>query len=111
MTSGGNRKNGEKMDKRMTNKKIETLDKKISQLQARKTLEKNRLRQQKRKEDTRKKILIGTYYLNEAEEKGDMERLKKRMDGFLSRDNDRKLFGLKPLSKATAAQKPKSKKQ
>jgi hypothetical protein len=40
-----------------------------------------------------------------------MERLKKRMDGFLSRDNDRKLFGLKPLSKAPAAQKPKSKKQ
>ena len=95
------------MDKKLTNTKIESLDKKISRLQARKTVEVARLRKQKRKEDTRRKILVGAYYLDQAEKKGTMEKLKKMMDKFLVRENDRKLFGLSPLSKAAAPDEKK----
>jgi hypothetical protein len=45
--------------------------------------------------DTRKKILIGAYFL-EVKYKGKEEELTKIMDGFLIRDNDRALFGLPP---------------
>ena len=88
------------MGKKLTNQKIENLDKKISRLQARKTVEVARLKKQKRKEDTRRKILVGAYYLDQAEKKGTMEKLKKMMDEFLVREHDRRLFGLSPLSKS-----------
>ena len=95
------------MGKKLTNQKIENLDKKISRLQARKMAEVARLKKQKRKEDTRRKILVGAYYLDQAEKKGTMEKLKKMMDKFLVRENDRKLFGLSPLSKAAAPDEKK----
>ena len=77
--------------------RIENLEKKIKRLRARKAAEEAKLKQQAKKEDTRRKILIGAYYLNEAEKSDTTAELYRRMDGFLIRDNDRELFGLPPL--------------
>ena len=49
----------------------------------------------RRKNDTRKKILVGAYYLEKAEKKREeMRVLKEIMDEYLTRKNDRVLFGL-----------------
>ncbi|MGO9144774.1 MAG: hypothetical protein ACLQDF_00255 [Desulfomonilia bacterium] len=56
---------------------------------------KTRLKKVERAADTRKKILIGAYFL-EVKYKGREDELIKIMDGFLVRDNDRALFGLPP---------------
>ena len=47
-----------------------------------------------RKEDTRRKILVGSYYLDMAQKEGKWEQLVQRMDKYLTRNSDRKLFGL-----------------
>lgn len=52
-----------------------------------------------RKKDTRRKILIGSYYLDQSADKNKMAEIEKLMDGYLKRDNDRILFGLPPLGK------------
>ena len=47
-----------------------------------------------RKKDTRRKILMGSYYLEEAKKKDQWEQVKKLMNGYLTRNSDRKLFDL-----------------
>ena len=61
-----------------------------------------RARQKKvdRSIDTRKKILIGAYFL-EVKYKDSPAEIKKLMDGFLVRDNDRALFDLPPKAKTS----------
>ncbi len=54
----------------------------------------SRLKTNQRKQDTRRKILVGSYYLDKAEKENMMESLKLQMCGYLTRDSDRKLFGL-----------------
>jgi hypothetical protein len=53
------------------------------------------IQKQQRKDETRKKILVGSMYMdlvkNDPEKKAAMQR---RMDKFLTRDSDRKLFDL-----------------
>ena len=61
---------------------------------------KTRLKKVERAADTRKKILIGAYFL-EVKYKGKEDELTKIMDGFLIRDNDRALFGLSPKGEAS----------
>ena len=62
-----------------------------AEIQRVENLEKTR----QRKNDTRKKILIGAYYLEKAEkEREEMRVLKKVMDEYLTHKNDRVLFGL-----------------
>jgi chaperonin cofactor prefoldin len=56
---------------------------------------KTRLKKVERAADTRKKILIGAYFL-EVKYKGKEDELVKIIDGFLVRDNDRALFRLPP---------------
>ncbi len=55
--------------------------------------ERNKQSQQKRKDDTRRKILLGSLMIDMIK-KGELDEKKilKRLDGFLSRDTDRKLF-------------------
>ncbi|MFV1874078.1 MAG: mobilization protein [Oleiphilus sp.] len=58
-------------------------------------LAKAEVAQRKRKLETRQKILIGAMILNDAEKSEVVkETLLKRLDGFLTRRSDRKLFGL-----------------
>lgn len=47
-----------------------------------------------RKQDTRRKILIGSYYLDHARKNNKMHEIEKLMDHYLTRDSDRKLFNL-----------------
>ena len=76
-------------------KKLEQLLKKRSQLNAQIQQLRTRDAAQKRKEDTRRKILLGALVM-EMMEKGELDRdkLMKRLDGFLTLDIDRELFEL-----------------
>lgn len=76
--------------------KVELLKQKREMLNARiqkmESLEKNR----ERKRDTRRKILLGSYYLDKAVKEGKMDDVKLIMDFYLKRDSDRELFWLEP---------------
>ena len=86
-------------------KRLEELLKKREQLNAH--IQKARAREcaQKRKEDTRRKILLGALMMHMME-KGELERDKilKKLDGFLTRDIARKLFDLPLKEKKESAE-------
>ena len=73
---------------------LENLLKKHSQLEARIQSLKARESTQKRKNDNRKKILVGAYVLEKHEKAGNFQELVAELDKFLIRKNDRVLFGL-----------------
>ena len=78
------------------NKRLENLLKKREELNAQIQKIRSREASQKRKEDTRRKILLGAL-LMEMMEKSELDKnkIRKRLDSFLTRDIDRKLFDLK----------------
>ena len=80
-------------------KKLDELLKKREQLNAQIQKERNQQSKQKRKDDTRRKILLGSL-MSEMMKKGELDSLKirKRLDGFLTKNIDRKLFDF-PLKK------------
>ena len=73
--------------------KLEQLLKKQEELKAQIRKEKNKLSQAERKLDTRRKILLGALMI-EMIKKGELDEKKimKRLDSFLSKETDRKLF-------------------
>jgi len=82
----------------MQQKKSDPLDKlmeKKQKLEQQIANAKARVKKKERAADTRKKILVGAYFL-EVKYKDKEEDLIKLLDGFLIRDNDRALFGLTP---------------
>ena len=57
---------------------------------------KAKIRNEEDRHLTRKKILLGAYMLEHLKDsKQEMESLIQKMDEFLTRPNDRRLFGLK----------------
>ena len=76
-------------------KKLEDLLKKREQLNAQIQKERNKHTQQKRKEDTRRKILLGALMM-EMMKKGELDEKKimRKLDSFLTKDIERKLFDL-----------------
>lgn len=52
-----------------------------------------------RKRETRRKILVGAYYLEQAKECGSFDAIVELMHDYLKRNADRELFGLPPLGK------------
>ena len=76
----------------------EKLEKQLETVKARLESVKAREKTSERKIDTRRKILVGTYYLEQAEKNNTMEEIKNLMGGFLKRDFDREIFGLQPLT-------------
>jgi len=68
-------------------------------LTARIKLVQNRETRQKRKDDTRRKILVGAYFLEQLKNDDDFDQLVNQLDKFLTRDSERKLFNLPPISK------------
>ncbi|MCP4749063.1 MAG: mobilization protein [Desulfobacteraceae bacterium] len=78
-------------------KKLDDIEKRINELKARKSAEEARLKRKVKKDDTRKKILIGAYFMDQAEKNGNMADLIEKLDPFLTRKNDRELFGLPVL--------------
>jgi hypothetical protein len=75
-------------------KKLEVLKQKQAVLQARIEQVAAREKTRERKQDLQRKILVGTFVLEEAEREGKVAELYQRMDGFLRRNSDRVLFGL-----------------
>jgi hypothetical protein len=78
---------------------IDHLKKKRDAITARIKLVKNREARQNRKDDIRRKILVGAYYLDQIKNDADFDQLVKQLDKFLVRDSERKLFNLPPISK------------
>ena len=85
------------MNKTDSLKKLELIDEKIAKLKAEASRIKSRASKQKRKDDTRRKILIGAYMIEQIEKgKYSKEILSAAMNVFLSRESDRTLFNLSP---------------
>ena len=81
------------MNKTDSLKKLELIDEEIAKLKAKALLIKNRASKQKGKDDTRRKILIGAYMLDQIEKgRYSEEKLNTEMNTFLSRKSDRDLF-------------------
>ena len=64
-----------------------------------------------KKRDTRRKILLGAYVLEQAKRDGSVGEWYRKMDGFLQRDSDRVLFDLEPWEKSKKQDNAKSKQE
>jgi len=69
--------------------------------------EKSLQKDRERKEETRRKILVGALVLEEARSDPDLsEKIDQLIDKKLLRDDDRLLFGLEPIKPDHANQNP-----
>jgi hypothetical protein len=82
-----------KLSKQVLEKLKEQRDKLNDRIQQKEA----RLKSSERKIDTRKKILIGSYFLDEAIKNGKLDDIKNKLDSFLTRNSDRRLFDLPEL--------------
>lgn len=73
---------------------LERLEQKQAQLKAQIQNLKSRTRKDEERQQTRRKILVGAYYLEQAEKTKKLDDIKKLMDTFLTRNSDRTLFDL-----------------
>jgi hypothetical protein len=78
---------------------LDSLKKKRDIIIARIRLAQNREQSKERKDNTRRKILIGSYYLELSNKNNSFDSVVKLMDSYLTRDSDRLLFGLKTVKK------------
>ena len=76
---------------------LDSLKKKRDIINARIRLVQNREQSKERKDNTRRKILIGSYYLDQANKNNSFNDIVKLMDSYLTRDSDRMLFDLTPI--------------
>lgn len=79
--------------------RLERLKEQREKLNARIQATEARLKTSDRKRDTRKKILLGSYYLDKAIKENGMNEVKSIMDKYLKRDSDRILFDLSVTEK------------
>jgi hypothetical protein len=97
----------------MKKSKLETLKAKKEQIDARIKNMEAKEKSKAKKLDTRRKILIGAFYLDLMEKDDALKKkIIARLDEFLTRPNDRKLFGLpdKPNSQNPPPLKSKGEK-
>jgi hypothetical protein len=78
---------------------LEKLEKQKAQLTARIQSIKAREKVSERKEEIRLKMLIGSYYIEEARKSGDLDKLKLTISKKLKRESDRALFELRDVPK------------
>ena len=78
---------------------LDSLKKKRDIINARIRLMQNKEQSKERKDNTRRKILIGSYYLEQANKNNSFDSVVKLMDSYLTRDSDRMLFDLLPIKK------------
>ena len=76
---------------------LEKLKEQREKLNARIQQKEARLKTSERKIDTRKKILVGSYYLDHAIKEKKLDEIKSMMDKYLKRNSDRSLFDLELL--------------
>lgn len=78
------------------NKRLQRLEKRKRQIDAQVQKTKARQIRNLSKIDTRRKILVGAFFLQKYSLDGEEDKLVKMLDPFLTRDRDRELFGLPP---------------
>ena len=78
---------------------LDSLKKKRDIIIARIRLAQNREKSKERKDNTRRKILIGSYYLEKSNKNNSFDSVVKLMNSYLTRDSDRMLFDLPPIKK------------
>lgn len=83
---------------------IEKLKKQRALLDARIQAIQSRHKVSERKKDTRRKILVGAYYLEKAHQNNEWNEVKKLMDTYLTRNIDRVLFDLIQTKSPSAIQ-------
>ena len=83
----------ESLDQRIA-KQEERLKQLKAQKQAVDAREKKKITEQQRKDDTRRKILLGSYLLKKMENEANKEKILDEMNEYLTEDRDRKLFNL-----------------
>lgn len=88
-----------KRTKKLTlDERIELQSEKLKQLKAQKQAaearEKKRVAEQQRKDDTRKKILLGSYLLKKMQNEVNKEKILAELNEYLTEDRDRQLFNL-----------------
>ena len=73
--------------------RLEKLEQQRAKIAKQIALAKNRDKQTERKLDTRRKILVGSTLMTEAEHKPELyDKINKLLDRYLTREDDRKLF-------------------
>ena len=82
--------------------KIQLQEQKLAQLKAQQKAklakEKERQKEQDRKDDTRIKILLGSYLKKKMDSNPDFNsQILDELENYLTAERDRKLFGLSPL--------------
>ena len=79
-------------------KKIESQLEKLKQLKAQKQAiearEKTKQKEQERKDDTRRKILLGSYLIKKMQNEASKEKILADLNEYLTEDRDRQLFDL-----------------
>ena len=84
-------------------KKIEAQLEKLKQLKAQKQAiearERSKQKEQERKDDTRRKILLGSLALKKMQDDSEKAKIIADLNDYLTEDRDRLLFGLQPISK------------
>lgn len=73
---------------------LEKLKQQRDKLNARIQQKESRLKQSERKIETRKKILVGSYFLDNATKENKINEIKTLMSNYLKRNSDRILFEL-----------------
>ena len=78
--------------------KIEAQLEKLKQLKAQKQAiearEKNKNKEQQRKDDTRRKILLGSYLIKKMQNEANKEKILAELNEYLTENRDRQLFDL-----------------
>lgn len=82
---------------------LERLKEQRAKIEARIQATEARNKHAQRKQDTRRKILVGSYYFDKAIKENKLDEIKKLMDDYLTRDSDRKLFDLVAIQKKEQA--------
>lgn len=84
------------------NEKIEKQLEKLNQLKAQKQAiearEKKKISEQQRKDETRKKILLGSMMLKKMKDEAEKEKILAELKEYLTEDRDRILFGLSNIN-------------
>ena len=79
-------------------KKIEAQLEKLKQLKARKQAiearEKSKQKEKERKDDTRRKILLGSYLIKKMQNEANKEKILAELNEYLTENRDRQLFDL-----------------
>ena len=78
--------------------KIKAQEEKLKQLKAQRQAalarERAKEKEQARKDNTRRKILLGSYLLKKMENEANKEKILAELNEYLIEERDRKLFGL-----------------